>query len=1064
MSQCAPYAGINDTACGQTYLLQGNLSQPGSVSLWTTSSPGVLFVDATQTSTEVFIPGFTVPVINISFVFTETNTSIPCTNSDTVVITFIKPPHSEGGTNHYVCGTTAQLQADTIASGIVYGYWSSNVPGISIIPGGQPPFPEAHIDASSLLPGFWNNSSREVYFYWTGYNNYGCTSTDSVKITFYEIPVANAGLDTVVCGKSWDMSGNWSINNYSGIWSTQINSQPPPPGFSNFIPINNPDAFVSVTEYGVYSFIWKEMNAGNTTCLDRDTVTVHFLAVPTPDAGLDFSVCGNFAHIVATSSPGSSGGQWSCPTGGIAYYDGINGNFNNSYRDSASSYIRYSSENDTVTMYWCEFNGVCFGFDTLNVYFGSIQPAIQLVDPIDSLVCGPTFTLLNAQIPSYGAGHWIDSQQNSTFSPSPNIANPSVTINNGTFGYHDFYWITVNGLCTDTSEAVPVNFIESPIANAGGNYWPGLFGGSSHIKTDTVCGLNYQMAPIPSIGNGIWSTTYFNAEFNLTNNISTTYPFDSLYLQCGGSCYSVFSSGVKYYQFIWQENNNGCVHSDTLRLYFAPSPTGTLTATTPACRHLPFTSQITATTWPLPNNVNYGITEFHWNYGNGVLLPYVNDTISPNIFVGWSSGDQHSVSLTTVNQWGCESETNTIIVNEPPLLSPPVTVVSTTCMQNNGEIILSSGGGSYTFYWTPASDYVNPTAYSQSNLLPNSYHSVVVAGQTLSPDTFGIMCHDTISIFVPDSSFSHLTGQLISSPTIDYSAFEIKAYRVANNAEATLVKTIPLTSSGIFDSNFPSTGDFYIQARLVQANNNIPFANSYYLNEYEWANAAIVPFACLDTVNLNIPLVNYSPAVGGLCRIYGLVRYDGTLAPVENATVYMRYQPNQDPARFVFTNQNGYYSINNIPNGNYKLFVDIPGLPQVTNHHILINPNDTVFANVNFIVDTTSINKDYGFGIYADTTSLIHVPLNQTDFLNISVFPIPFQQQLNLSCTLSKPERISAELIDIRGITLFNIENQLFEKGDVNLNFPTTQLESGTYFLKIEIENNVYVKKILKVN
>jgi gliding motility-associated-like protein len=286
------------------------------------------------------------------------------------------------------------------------------------------------------------------------------------------------------------------------------------------------------------------------------------------------------------------------------------------------------------------------------------------------------------------------------------------------------------------------------------------------------------MEAVPSIGTGIWNTQFLQAQFDYTNSTSSPIYNDSLYLNCTG-CYSVFSGTNQYYQFVWQETNEICVNSDTLRLYFAPNPTGEFEATVPACRHWPFTSMITATTWNLPNNVNYGITDFQWQYSTGILdtVASGDPAVSPTIFVGWPTGEQHTVRLVTYNRWGCHSGTVTVMVNEPAPFNPSDSIVATTCMQENGEIHLSTANGNqpqyYTFNWIPAADYANPTSVSQTGLMPNSYHSVIVNGETLSPDTFGVTCHDTISIYVPD------TGQITAQfDTTVYEQHQAAPYEV----------------------------------------------------------------------------------------------------------------------------------------------------------------------------------------------------------------------------------------------------------------------------------------------
>jgi gliding motility-associated-like protein len=596
-----------------------------------------------------------------------------------------------------------------------------------------------------------------VYFYWHATNGPGCSDVDSVLVTFYEIPQANAGLDTSICGKYFKFDGSWSIDNPTGLWTNMTGN----PGNANFSPNNVPTAEVTVTQYGTYHFVWREMNAGNTSCYDTDTITVNFLVVPEPDAGNDTSVCGKFVQLHA--HPSIPGGQWSSNTSGVAFYANPNDpGPTPSEASNPNAWIRFPSENQYVTMYWTEFNGVCYGYDSVTIYFGAIIEAIIQTNPADSLVCGPNYTLLSAVPPSYGYGYWIDTVPNTTFSPSPQSSNNLVaSIDTGGtsyYGPHHFYWITVNGNCRDTSDVLYVRFIEQPRANAGGNYWPGLFGANSHIKTDTVCGLSYEMNAQPSVGIGTWyslDTMYVYFVNGFGSHISTHVPDDSLYIT-NPSGYTVYSLTKPYKEFVWQETNDICTSADTLRLYFAPRPSGTFTTTMPACRH--DSSMLVAYVHPTNQNIDYGVVNFYWTYPGGYLSPSVTNANNDTIYVWWPSGDVHTVTLITQNKWGCYSGLRTGQVIEPPIFNPTSDITAATCGNCNGKVELSPNytdpngvvhNNYYTFNWL---DISSPTLI-RTELCPGNY-PLVVNGQSVSPDAApGTICHDTIMMVIPDTGY-----------------------------------------------------------------------------------------------------------------------------------------------------------------------------------------------------------------------------------------------------------------------------------------------------------------------
>jgi gliding motility-associated-like protein len=739
-------AGPDATACGNRYNLSADSTYTG---YWTSSVPVQFTPDIYDPSPSVWIPVFVPVTYTVTFTWHAENGN--CTDVDAVNVTFTRPPNPAPPSTISVCGTSANLILDTLGSGVTNGYWISSPTGPTITPSPLPnPF-NATADISAMGNSAYHFSVGEYYLIFVSQNGIGCTGMDTVRVVFYDVPLTYAGKDTALCGKSYNMEANWSIDNPVGIWST---ISAPVNGTADFVSPGNPLSDVTVSEYGVYQFVWRESNALSPVCSDRDTIRVEFKVQPMPDAGLDTSVCGLWANICAT--PSFPGGTWSCPQGGIAYYDAIDGNYNVNFKDSACTTIRNGAANVWKTLYWFEDNGYCTGYDSVNVYFGSIQPAISLVGPSDTTVCGPVYSLLSGQQPSVGYGYWMDTVQNTTYTPSPINNTPIATIDTGGVGYygwHNFYWITVNGICRDTSVVVPVKFIEQPVANAGPHYWPGLFGNNRQIKTDTVCGLNYEMAAVPSIGNGHWySLDPANVHFGTsTGPQQTTNPYDSLY--CVGN-YTVFNP-IKYREFIWQEDHEDCVDSDTLRLYFAPHPSGTFTTTMPQCRH--DSSRIVATTWPLPNNVDYMLTGFEWTYAGGQLSPVIiNPNVSDTIYVSWPTGEQHSVSLITTNTWGCRSGILTHQVIEPAPFNPSYDLVDAHCMGCNGTVELSTANGPqsnyYTFAWLSGQNFLDTTSVTQSGLCPLTSYGVVVNGQSLSLDaTPGTICHDTLSIFVSDT-------------------------------------------------------------------------------------------------------------------------------------------------------------------------------------------------------------------------------------------------------------------------------------------------------------------------
>ena len=131
----------------------------------------------------------------------------------------------------------------------------------------QPNNPNSLIDA---------NSYNTYSIYWMENNN--CTNIDTVLFTFYEQPIANAGLDEVICGDNYILNAIPSAG--TGEW-TSINNL----DFNN---INDPNTSVISEIYNTLNYMtWTETN---NICIDSDNVNITFTAPPTSFGG-DIIIC-----------------------------------------------------------------------------------------------------------------------------------------------------------------------------------------------------------------------------------------------------------------------------------------------------------------------------------------------------------------------------------------------------------------------------------------------------------------------------------------------------------------------------------------------------------------------------------------------------------------------------------------------------------------------------------------------------------------------------------------------------------------------------------------------------
>jgi hypothetical protein len=128
----------------------------------------------------------------------------------------------------------------------------------------------------------------------------------------------------------------------------------------------------------------------------------------------------------------------------------------------------------------------------------------------------------------------------------------------------------------------------------------------------------------------------------------------------------------------------------------------------------------------------------------------------------------------------------------------------------------------------------------------------------------------------------------------------------------------------------------------------------------------------------------------------------------------------------------------------------------VTTHHFTILAGDTVVPNLNFIVDTTA-TKDYGFGIYADTTS--GVSDLQTEFSAFRVYPNPASDYIVVESTEPGNEPVLCTLFDSKGVLLLQRE---LEPQTSSVLEEIAALMPGVYYIRLTSGNTIYVKKIIR--
>ncbi|HEX4887844.1 MAG TPA: hypothetical protein VFV37_07360, partial [Luteibaculaceae bacterium] len=397
--------------------------------------------------------------------WTETNFGFnggQCSSSDNFTVTFYPQPTAYAGRDTAICGDQLNLTGfQSVATSNVT--WTS--PDEPVIQFSDRNALTTDVSTAGVFGLF------QIVFTETTGGGF-CASSDTLILNLVQQPVAHAGVGDSVCGLSHFLQASPTVGN--GLWTSLQ------PGVS-FIPgpgVAQPSLLVP--SYGVYDFVWREEN-GAPCVASFDTVRVGFFDTPRPQAGIDFSICGDSARLAATS--GGFAGVWSTINKPAVTFSNPNILAPVTRLNPAAS-----SDYGLVVFKYTESNeDVCSASDEVSVIFIE-QPVAEA--GVNASLCGLDI-YLNA-VPGIGTGNWIFNGPDSLLTFFNNAATPNAEARMADFGTYEFIRLERNTpICPEDSDRVSITLFEQPVAFAG---------------NDTVtCSRTINLSAIASVGSGQWT-------------------------------------------------------------------------------------------------------------------------------------------------------------------------------------------------------------------------------------------------------------------------------------------------------------------------------------------------------------------------------------------------------------------------------------------------------------------------------------------------------------------------------------------------------------------------------
>lgn len=290
-------------------------------------------------------------------------------------------------------------------------------------------------------------------------------------------------------------------------------------------------------------------------------------------------------------------------------------------------------------------------------------------------------------------------------------------------------------------------------------------------------------------------------------------------------------------------------------------------------------------------------------------------------------------------------------------------------------------------------------------------------------------------------SVKNAAGQLINSGTV-------VLYQFFGEGSAVEVATYSLQDGTYQFTTVCPNSQYFVKVIPVETDDYLP---TYYGNSIYWADASIVDIQEVGVTGIEITVAEFAQITTGTSRVGGhiyMAEFRGE--PVKNVDVILEYTAPDDKADYLAvaydrSDEIGAWQIPNLPNGNYRIKVEIPGLNMDTTYYVSITTPDTYIDNLNFYID-------YQTGIYIDHFGVDESLLNN----RISLFPNPAVQGNFL--IQSTPD------IQIESIIIYKYDGQVIDQKmvhDSQYQSSGNNMSSGFYLVKIQTSQGVITKRVI---
>mgnify|MGYP002640069504 CR=1 FL=1 len=230
------------------------------------------------------------------------------------------------------------------------------------------------------------------------------------------------------------------------------------------------------------------------------------------------------------------------------------------------------------------------------------------------------------------------------------------------------------------------------------------------------------------------------------------------------------------------------------------------------------------------------------------------------------------------------------------------------------------------------------------------------------------------------------------------------------------------------------------------------FLPTYYGDSPYWEEASIISTEESSIAGIDIKVSEFVSMNVGNSDVGGHIYYSESKGePVKNVDVILEYDSPDDKVGYQAvaldrSDEFGLWQLGSLPNGNFRIKVEIPGLSMDTTYYVSIENENTMINDLDFYVD-------FDNGIFIDHTGLEEMPINQS----MRIYPNP--SQLNNVWIESINQQVKIEKI-----TIYLYSGQAvmdLAPDQLKTRISTKSMSKGFYLVKIQTNKGSIIKKLI---